>query len=72
MTTKKALSRIGALAFLALAAPIAFAQTTTSTTTPTVPDTGVGGDAIATMALLTVSAAAAIGAAFYLANRKAA
>lgn len=65
---KSIASRAGAVAFLALAAPIAFAQT--STTTPTVPDTGVGGDAVATMMLLAVSAAAAIGGAFYLANRK--
>lgn len=72
-TTKKALSRAGIIALMTLAAPLAFAQTaTTSTSTPSVPDTGVGGDAITTMVLLALSAAAAIGAAFYLANQKAA
>jgi len=67
--TKKFLSRAGAAALMTLAAPLAFAQTTTSTTTPGVPDTGVGGDAITTMAVLGVSAIAAIAAAMYLSYR---
>ena len=67
MITMQRMSRAGAAALLALGPSLAFAQ---STTTPTVPDTGVGGDAIATMVLLAGSAALAVGAAFYLANRK--
>lgn len=70
--TKKVLARVGALAAFALAAPVAFAQTTTSTTTPGVPDTGVGGDMVMTIAVIVVAAAAAIGGALYLTRSPAA
>lgn len=69
MSTLTRAGGLGAAALLALGPSLAFAQ---STTTPSVPDTGVGGDAIATLVLLAGSAALAVGAAFYLANRKAA
>lgn len=58
-------------AFLALVAPMAFAQTTTPTTTPAVPDTGVG-DGLMALAVLGVTGVVAVAAALYLARRAAA
>ncbi len=69
--TKQLLTKGAALGFVSLAAPLmAFAQTTTdATTTPGVPNTGMGGDAVASLALLAVSAATAIAGAVYLSRR---
>lgn len=72
-TTKKLMARVGLGALIALAAPFAFAQTstTTSSTTPTAPNTGAGGDMAQNLLLMGVSSAAVLGAAAYLASRKA-
>lgn len=65
MSLKKFLG--GTTAAFLFSAGLAAAQT--STTTVGVPDTGVGGD-ILNLVLLAVSAAVAIGAAFYLARQR--
>lgn len=67
MKAKKILSRAAVAGLLFLAAPFAFAQTTT----PGTPDTGVGGYAAGNALVLGVLAAAALGAVAYLARRKA-
>lgn len=64
--TNKLLTRAAAVGYMALLAPLAFAQTTTSSTTPGAPNTGVGGDPTGTLAVLGVSAVAVIAAAVYL------
>jgi len=61
-------AEVGTGAFLALIAPMAFAQTTTPTTTPTVPDTGVG-DGLMALGVLAVTGIIAVAAALYLARR---
>lgn len=64
----KVVAEVATGAFLALVAPIAFAQTTTPTTTPTVPDTGVG-DGLFALGVLAVTGVIGIAAALYLARR---
>jgi len=54
MSTIKLVTSIPALALLATT--IAQAQTTTPTTTPGAPSTGVGGDAVSTTLVLIISA----------------
>lgn len=74
--TTKTLGRAAIVGLIALSAPFAFAQTASttgtgagSTTPPGAPNTGTGGDAAANLALLTVSAATALGAAVYLSRK---
>jgi hypothetical protein len=57
-----------ALALL-LGSGVAYAQTSTATTTPGAPNTGTGGEALPNAALL-ASAAGIAGASFYLLRRK--
>lgn len=53
---------------LALAAPLTYAQT--STTTPGAPETGLGGDAVMTFAVLAISALSLIAGSLYLARTR--
>lgn len=71
--TKHTLAKWAVTGAMVLAAPFALAQaasTTGSTTSPGTPNTGAGGNAAQTLALLGVSAAAVLGAAAYLASRR--
>jgi hypothetical protein len=70
MHMKKVISKVATGAALILAAPLAFAQTTTPTTTPGVPDTGVGGDMMTNLIMLAIAAVVVLGAAAYLASRR--
>lgn len=64
---KKTIGTIALSAALALVAPMAFAQTSTPTTTaPGVPNTGAGGDQAVTLAVMAVSGLAAMGGMLYL------
>ncbi len=70
MRTASKIAGAAAAAAMLLVASAAFAQTTTdATTTPGVPDTGAGGDVAANVALMTLSAATALGAAVYLSRK---
>ncbi len=70
MKTLKQTAKISAATVLAwLVAGIASAQTTTSSTTPGVPNTGLGGDMLANIFLLATSAAIALIGLAYLSNR---
>ncbi len=55
---------------LALAAPLTYAQTTTPSSTPGVPDTGEGGNAAPTALVLAVSAMALLGGGIYLSRTR--
>ena len=71
---KQTVAKWAVIGALTLAAPLALAQTTStstgSTTAPGTPNTGAGGDMAQNLAMLAVSGAAALGAAAYLAKRK--
>ncbi len=76
MHMKSTIAKAAVAAALIAAAPLALAQTASTTdtgtsTTPGTPNTGAGGDALQNMLLLGVSSAAVLGAAAYLARRKA-
>jgi hypothetical protein len=70
MNTIKKTAKISLATVLAwLVAGIASAQTTTSTTTPGVPNTGLGGDVMSNVFLLAASAAIALIGLAYLSRK---